>query len=68
LSYKEVKHIVSFIENYAETNGILLPGYKRSDLKLLPSSTSKRDIHTIYMKASEGTNIRVAASTTFNAI
>ena len=46
LSYDQQLNIVKFLENYAEANAILLPGripgYKRDDLKLLPSSCSKR--------------------------
>ena len=46
LSFAEKSSLVKFIENYAEQNAILLPGripgYKRDDLNLLPSSTSKK--------------------------
>ena len=45
LSFDETTHLVKFLENYAEQHAILLPGripgYKRDDIKLLPSSTSK---------------------------
>ena len=45
-SYEDILVLVKFLQNYAETNAILLPGripgYKRDDLKLLPSSTSKK--------------------------
>ena len=38
--------MVKFLQNYAEENALLLPGripgYKRDDIKLLPSSRSKR--------------------------
>jgi len=48
LSFECVKRIVDFIVNYAECHAMLLPGripgYKRSDLKLLPSSTTKTDV------------------------
>lgn len=46
LSYTQINNIVKFIQNYAEQHAILLPGripgYKRDDLKLLPSSDSKK--------------------------
>ena len=46
LSFEEKSSLVKFIENHAQQNAILLPdkipGYKRDDLKLLPSSTSKK--------------------------
>ena len=45
-SYEDILALVKFLQNYAETNAILLPGripgYKRDDLKLLPSNTSKK--------------------------
>ena len=46
LTYEDITRIVKFLSNYAEEQAILLPGrvpgYKRDDFKLLPSSTSKR--------------------------
>ena len=46
LSFDEITSVIKFIENYAEQHAILLPGripaYKRDDMKLLPSSTSKK--------------------------
>ena len=46
LSFDEITSVVKFIENYAEQHAILLPGripaYKRDNMKLLPSSTSKK--------------------------
>ena len=51
LSWDMVLNIVKFICNYAEQNAILLPGHipthKRDDIKLLPSSDSKR-VHDIF--------------------
>ena len=45
LSFTEIAYVVKFIEKYAEQYAILLPGkipsYKRDDIKLLSSSTSK---------------------------
>ena len=44
--YSTKKYMVKFLQNYAEENALLLPGripgYKRDDIKLLPSSRSKR--------------------------
>ena len=46
LKLDEVKTLVTFLSNYAEKNAILLPGripgYKRDDLQLLPSNTTKK--------------------------
>ena len=45
LKLDEVKNLVT-LSNYAEENAILLPGripgYKRDDLQLLPSNTTKK--------------------------
>ena len=58
LSLESIQHVVKFLLNYTEENGLLLPGrvpgYKRSDVKLLPSSTSKRGIWKKYTDATEG--------------
>ena len=49
LTFDDVFHIVSFIRNYAED---LLPGcipeYKRSDLQLLPCSTTESRVWKLY--------------------
>ena len=46
LTFNEITSIVTFVQNYAEQHAILLPGripqYKRDDIKLLPSSETKR--------------------------
>ena len=45
-SYDVIKNFVTFLQNYCEENAILLPGripgYKRDDIKILPSSQSKK--------------------------
>ena len=45
-SHKDIVRLVTFMPNYTEANAILLPGripgYKRDDLKLLPSDVSKK--------------------------
>ena len=46
LTCQETDTAVRFIKSYARANSILLPGripgYKRDDLQLLPSSTTKK--------------------------
>jgi hypothetical protein len=46
LSFRETQNALKFLHAYAESNAILLPGripgYKRDDLQLLPSSTTKK--------------------------
>ena len=51
----DIKNVVRFILQYAEDHAILLPGripgYKRDDLQLLPSSTTKREVWENYHQA-----------------
>ena len=53
LCFMHITNLVKFIQNYAEQNAILLPGripgYKRDDIKLLPSSESKKVKLTYYV-------------------
>ncbi len=70
LSFKSVQQVLAFIANYAEENSILLPGripgYKSCEMKLLPSSKSKKQIWRLYEAASEGVeDIHVVAYNTF---
>ncbi len=52
LSLSSVEYVVRFLLQYTELNGLLLPGrvpgYSRSDLKLLPSSASKHLMWLLY--------------------
>ena len=58
LSWDIVMNIGKFMCNYAEQNAILLPGsiptHKRDDIKLLPSSDSKKvhNTHFIHIPSS----------------
>ena len=59
--------------NYAEQNALLLPGrvpgYSRSDVKLLPSSVSKRLIWRVYQIAAVNDgSIHTVAYSTFNRL
>ena len=57
LRLPDIQYIVSFIRNYAEDNATLLPGripgYQRDDLVLLPSSTTKKAVWSLYHTAAE---------------
>lgn len=52
LSFEDVTQVVHFITNYAEANALTLPGrvpgFKRSDIKLLPSSDTKASLWRTY--------------------
>lgn len=70
LTIESVQYVVKFLLMYTEQHGLLLPGrvpgYCRSDIKLLPSSVSKRTIWKTYKTATEATNsVCKVAYTTF---
>ena len=51
-SLLEIERVIRFILQYSEDNAILLPGrvpgYKRDDIQLLPSSVTKREVWESY--------------------
>ena len=65
----DVKGIISFVMQYVESNSILLPGripgYKRDDIKLLPSSCTKRSVWNLYQESAHSLSLRSIAYTTF---
>ena len=70
LSLPSIEYVVRFLLTYSEQNALLLPGripgYSRSDIKLLPSSASKRSIWRVYRTAVEGvSDAHSVAYTTF---
>ena len=52
VNFADTQKAVEFLHTYAEANAILLPGripgYKRTDVQLLPSSTTKRQVWQQY--------------------
>ena len=68
----ELKCIASFLRNYAEENAILLPGripgFKRTDLQLLPTNSTNKGVWNSYMRACATLTFRMASYTTFCAI
>ncbi len=70
LSFTAIENVIRFLLNYSDQHGLLLPGripgYSRSDIKLLPSSLSKRKLWQIYHQATIDTdNVHAAAYSTF---
>ena len=61
----ELRSIVTFLRNYAEENAILLPGYKRTDLQLLPTSTTKCEVWESYVKSCATLTFRMAGYSRF---
>jgi len=54
-TFEDIKHTASFINNYAQEHALVLPcrvpEFSREDIKLLPSSETKRKVYGIYIKA-----------------
>ena len=69
LVMEDVKNIIVFVTQHAEANAILLPGripgYKRSDIQILPSSTTKRAIWLLYEETAAQLSQRRVAYSTF---
>ena len=69
LSLDSVEYVIRFLLNYTQQHGLLLPGrvpgYSRDDIKLLPSSVSKRGIWKVYHEAAQkADSIHAVAYTT----
>ena len=70
LSHESVEYVVHFLLSYSEEHALLLPGrvpgYSRTDIKLLPSSTSKKRIWRVYQEAAQqDPSVHPVAYTTF---
>ena len=73
LSLSSVEYVVRFLLNYADQNAILLPGripgYQKTDIKLLPSSLSKRNIWQLYFDSAQSVDhVHSIAYSTFNKL
>jgi hypothetical protein len=57
LSFEDVKRVVSFLNNFAEAHAMVLPGrvpgFKRDDIKLLPSHETRMSVWRKYKAAME---------------
>lgn len=58
LTFEDVTRVVQYITNYAEANALVLPGrvpgFKRDDIKLLPSSETRASIWRTYHSIMKG--------------
>ena len=73
LSFSSVETVVRFLVNYAANNAILLPGHipghRNTDVKLLPSSVSKRSVWRLYSDSAESAgDVKSVAYSTFNKL
>ena len=69
LSSEQLKEVVTYIQNHAEAHALVLPGripgYKQTDIKLLPCSTTKHEIWELYRDACGTNNTTCVAYSTF---
>ena len=67
--HSSLQHVVSFIENYSQREGLSLPGrvpgYKSFRIKLLPTSTTKAELWRSYKEAAEAAGFTVVGYTKF---
>ena len=72
LVMEEVRNVIVFVTQHAEANAILLPGripgYERSDIQILPSSTTKRAIWLLYEDTAVQLSQRRIAYSTFTKV
>ena len=65
----DIRQITTFLTNYSEVNAIQLPGripgYKRSDVQLLPTHTMKRSVYKYYVKVCATLTYKLASYRTF---
>ena len=61
LSFNDTQTVVTFIRNYAEAHAVSLPGripgFMNFNIRLLPSCTTKKDVHKLYTEAAAGREI-----------
>ncbi len=69
LVLEDVRNIITFVMQYAEANAIILhgrvPGYKRDDIQILPSTTTKKAVWMLYHDTSTQLGKRAVAYSTF---
>ena len=69
LTLADVESLLKFVLQYAEANAILLPGrvpgYKRDDVQILPSSTTKKAVWVLYVETCQQLAVRALAYSTF---
>ena len=61
ISHADTQRVINFLTTHAEANAILLPGripgYKRTDVQLLPSSTTKRPVWLLYCASLQSVSV-----------
>jgi len=72
LSFDDIKWVVQFITNYAADHAIMLPGrvpgFQHDDIKLLPSSHTKKVVYCKYKESQKDTHHRVDGDRSFYSL
>ena len=69
LTAADITGIVTFIDNFASTHAMILPGrvpaFKDPNLKLLPSGLPKSKVHRLFLDAAKDSDVRLVSYRTF---
>lgn len=72
LKYEDTRRVLDFILNYAEINGIQLPGrtprHWNTDVKLLPTNVNKKTVYEEYRVSCENAGFRCVKIRTFRKL
>lgn len=72
LTFNDTARVVRFIKNYAEDHAVCLPGrvpgFKREDIRLLPSSSPKSCIYRLYAEHATANGYRQVGKSTFGKL
>ncbi|WP_419615536.1 hypothetical protein, partial [Thiolapillus sp.] len=72
MTFNDTARVVRFIKNYAEDHAVCLPGrvpgFKREDIRLLPSSSPKSCIYRLYAEHATANGYRQVGKSTFGKL
>ena len=72
IQLEDIKRVVQFLTNYASQNALVLPGrvpgFKRDDIKLLPSSHTKVKVYEDYKASLENSDYRIVGTSSFMSL
>ena len=72
MTHTDISRVVNFLVNFAEDHALVLPGrvpgFKRFDIKLLPSSYTKASIWRLYTTAMEAAGDRAVKYDAFRRL
>lgn len=72
LHIDDIRRVVSFITNYSEKNAVRLPGrvahHYRSNIQLLPTSTTKAAVYRLYEQSTKESGYRAVGEASFRRL